>query len=82
MLEPWHGDLDGMVARRYVRMLVTFNRTNFFIDRGQQKGLTYEGGKAFEDYLNRKLKTGAIRVNLVFIPVPRLGPRGRSSQWH
>ena len=20
MLEPWHGDLDGMVARRYVRM--------------------------------------------------------------
>src|SRR5262245_60716466 len=28
MLKPWTGDLDGMVERRYIRMLVTFSKTN------------------------------------------------------
>ncbi len=29
LLAPWKGDLDGMVERRYVRMLVTFSKTNY-----------------------------------------------------
>ena len=32
---PWTGDLDGMVERRFVRMLVTTNATNYFVDLGQ-----------------------------------------------
>jgi hypothetical protein len=32
MLEPTHGDLDQMVERRYIRMLVTFSKTNYFLD--------------------------------------------------
>jgi hypothetical protein len=45
LLERWNGDLDGMVERRYVRMLVTFSKTNYFLDKAEQRGLTYEAGK-------------------------------------
>ena len=67
----WLGDLDGMIKRRVIRVLVPYNRTNYFIDKGVQRGLTYEGFKVFEDTLNKKLKTGTLRVNVVFIPTSR-----------
>ncbi len=66
------GDLDQMVARRMIRVGVTFNRTFYFVDHGVQRGMAYEFGKAFEDELNKKLKTGlAEKVNVVFVPLPR-----------
>ncbi len=65
------GDLDGMVARRMIRVGATFNRTFYFVDNGVQRGLAYEFGKAFEDELNKKLKTGNARINVVFVPLPR-----------
>jgi membrane-bound lytic murein transglycosylase MltF len=70
-LAPWTGDLDGMVARRYIRMLVTFSKTNYFLDRGEQNGATYDAGKLFEDFLNARLRSKNIRVHLAFIPVSR-----------
>jgi membrane-bound lytic murein transglycosylase MltF len=70
-LAPWHGDLDGMVERRYIRMLVTFSKTNYFLDRAEQHGATYEAGKLFEDFLNQRLKSKHIRVHVAFIPVSR-----------
>lgn len=71
-LEPWKGDLDGMVERRSIRVLTVMNRTHYFIDRGKQQGLTYEGGIAFEKFLNERLKLGdAIKVHLQFLPVSR-----------
>jgi hypothetical protein len=57
MLQPWKGDLDGMVERRYIRMLVTFSKTNYFLDGAKQYGATYDGGKHFEDFLNKRLGT-------------------------
>jgi len=69
LLEPWKGDLDGMVKRRVVRVLVTYSKTHYFVDQGTQRGLTYELGRMFEDDLNKKLKTGNLRVNVVFLPV-------------
>jgi len=67
----WLGDLDGMAERRVVRMLVVYNKTNYFLDGPQQRGATYEMGVEFEKWLNRtnKDKTRAIRV--VFIPTGR-----------
>ena len=65
-LKPWTGDLDGMVKRRFIRVLVTFNKTNYFVDRADQHGATYEAGKLFETFLNNRLKTRHIKVNLVF----------------
>ena len=65
------GDLDQMIARRLIRVGVTFNRTFYFADAGVQRGVAYELGKAFEDELNRKFKTGNMKVYVVFVPLPR-----------
>ena len=67
----WTGDLDGMIARRYVRVATTYNKTHYFIDKGVQRGTVYEAMKLFEDELNAKLKTKYIRVHVVFIPMSR-----------
>ena len=50
---------------------MTFNRTHYFIDKGQQRGLTYESLKLFEDDLNTARKTGNLKINVVFVPLPR-----------
>ena len=34
----WTGDLDGMIKRRVIRVATTYNRTNYFIDKGMQRG--------------------------------------------
>jgi membrane-bound lytic murein transglycosylase MltF len=71
MLAPWTGDLQGMVDRRYVRMLVTFNKTNYFLDGPAQHGATYEAGKAFEAFANDRLKSKHITLQVAFLPVSR-----------
>jgi len=71
LLAPWHGDLDGMVERRYIRMLVTFSKTNYFMDGIEQRGATYEAAKLFEDFLNKRLQARHIRVQIAIIPVSR-----------
>ena len=60
-----------MIERRIIRMLVTFSRTNYFLDGGEHRGITYEAGKFFEEELNKKLGTKNLRVNVVFVPVTR-----------
>jgi len=69
--EKWSGDIDGMVERRFIRALVFYNKTNFFYDGPQPRGITYEALKEFEKFLNGKLKTGDKPVHIVFIPVSR-----------
>jgi membrane-bound lytic murein transglycosylase MltF len=50
---------------------VTYNATNYFVDRGQQGGATYEGGRLLEKELNRRFKKGNLQIDVVFLPVPR-----------
>jgi membrane-bound lytic murein transglycosylase MltF len=69
--KPSTGDLDAMMKRRSIRVAVTFNRTHYFIDKGQQHGLTYEALKLFEDELNAQSKTGHLKVHVMFLPMPR-----------
>ncbi len=72
LAEPFFGDLDQMVKRRIIRVGVAANRTFYFVDKGVQRGMAYEMGVAFEDFLNKKLKTKpAEKVNVVFVPLPR-----------
>ena len=66
---PWTGDLDGMVERRLIRVLTTYSKVNYFVDRAEQKGLVYDSFRLFEDDLNAKLKTKNIRVHVVIVPV-------------
>ena len=68
---PFTGDFPEMVKRRAIRVGVTFNRTHYFIDRGQERGLTYEALKAFETELNTDLKSGNLRVHVVIVPMSR-----------
>jgi membrane-bound lytic murein transglycosylase MltF len=69
--KPFTGDFDEMVKRRIIRVAVTFNRTHYFIDRGQERGITYEALKAFENELNTDLKTGNLKVHVVLVPMTR-----------
>jgi membrane-bound lytic murein transglycosylase MltF len=69
--EPFKGDLDEMVQRRLVRIGVTFNRTHYFVDQGVQRGVAYEYGKLMEEELNKRRKTGNLKVNFWFVPLPR-----------
>ena len=69
--KPWTGDLDGMIKRRMIRVLVPYSKTHFFIDRGVQRGITHDALKRFETELNTKLKTGNLRVHVVFLPTSR-----------
>jgi membrane-bound lytic murein transglycosylase MltF len=68
---PFTGDLDEMVKRRFVRAGVTFNRTHYFIDRGQQRGAAYEALMNFEEALNAHLKTGNLKVHVAIVPLGR-----------
>jgi membrane-bound lytic murein transglycosylase MltF len=69
--KKWTGDFDGMVKRRHIRVLVTYSKTHYFVDRGTQRGLTYDAFRQWEDDLNKKLKRKSIRVHVVFVPMSR-----------
>ena len=71
MDKPFTGDFDELVKRRAIRVGVTFNRTHYFIDRGQERGITFEALKSFESDLNTDLKTGNLKVHVVIVPMSR-----------
>jgi membrane-bound lytic murein transglycosylase MltF len=69
--QPFTGDLDEMVKRRVIRAGVTFNRTHYFIDKGQQRGMAYEALMNFEESLNAQLKTGNLKLHVAIVPLGR-----------
>jgi membrane-bound lytic murein transglycosylase MltF len=69
--EPFTGDADQMVARQLIRAGVVFNRTHYFIDKGVQRGMAYDSIKLFEDEINKRLKTGHLKVNVAVVPLQR-----------
>ena len=69
--EVWTGDFDGMAERRVIRVLVVHNKMLYFLDGATQRGTSYEGLKKFEKFVNKKLKTRTLKINVVFIPVTR-----------
>ena len=69
--ETFTGDFDQMVKRRLIRAGVVFNRTQYFIDRGEQRGFVYESLRLFEEQVNIRLKTGKLPVHVAFVPLTR-----------
>ncbi len=67
----WTGDFDEMVERRLIRALVTYNKTQFFLDGGRPRGLSYEALTEFENFINKKLGTRHLRVEVLIVPVLR-----------
>jgi len=64
-------DLDQMLERRYIRVLVVYNKMLYFLDGPDQRGITYDGFQEFEKYLNEKHDLGARKLHMVYLPVTR-----------
>ena len=69
--EKWHGDLDGIVKRRILRVLVAPNKLGFYFDGSEIHGALFEFCQEFERFLNHKLHTGNLAIHLFFVPVGR-----------
>jgi membrane-bound lytic murein transglycosylase MltF len=63
------GDLDGMVKRREIRVLVVPSRSGFFYDAGHPQGIYYEAFQDFQDFVNQKLRIGDPQIEVNFIPM-------------
>jgi len=69
--KKWTGDFDGMAKRRVIRALVPYSKTFYFVDRAVQRGLSYDVTRLLEADINKKLKTGHVRIHVLCIPVTR-----------
>jgi membrane-bound lytic murein transglycosylase MltF len=69
--KPWTGDLDKLVERRMIRVLVPYSRTLYYTDKGRERGLTADWVREFEMYLNQKHKTGKRPITVYLIPTTR-----------
>jgi membrane-bound lytic murein transglycosylase MltF len=69
LTEVWTGDFDGTSDRRFIRVLVPFSRTLYYLDRGVQKGIAFESLREFE----KQLPAGpnGVRLKVVIIPTRR-----------
>lgn len=70
---PWVGDLDGMLERRLIRVLIVPSRTMYFVDKGMPGGMAVEYQAAFEDYINKRFppKARHLKTNVVLVPTSR-----------
>jgi membrane-bound lytic murein transglycosylase MltF len=67
--DRYTGDWDELKKRGVLRLLVLYNKTGFFYDKGRPRGVVPDTADELEIYLNKKLKTRAKKFKVVFIPV-------------
>lgn len=69
---PQFGDLDSMIARRRIRVLVSYTYLYYTINLKQRSGVAFEALNIFEASLNEQLGLkNAKQVRIIFIPVNR-----------
>ena len=71
MLASRKGDFSKMVENREIRALVVYSKTFYFIDQGQQRGISHDALMEFEKFVNKKLGLKTRQVKITFIPVRR-----------
>jgi membrane-bound lytic murein transglycosylase MltF len=71
LVSPWTGDLDGMIERRYLRVLTVNSPVLYFVDRGEQRGVVHELTRRFEAHLNASLERRHVKVHVLVLPVGR-----------
>lgn len=64
------GDLDDVRKRRYIRALVSIDRTDFFMQGGRPGGLEYELLRDYQNYLNRDEAKTLRHIELMYLPLP------------
>lgn len=69
----WKGDLNGMVERRIIRVLVPYSRTLYFNDKGRERGVTVDIFRSFERWINKKYakQLGKRPITVLIIPTTR-----------
>lgn len=65
------GDLDSMLSRRYIRVLVPYSPTFYYIDGIERKGLAYEALNLFEKFVQKKHQLPGYKFRVIFIPAER-----------
>lgn len=69
--ETWLGDLDDILKREQLRVLIPFSRTFFFQANGQEMGLSTEILKLYEQFLNDQVVLGDKKMEFIFLPTPQ-----------
>lgn len=64
------GDLSAIKERKLLRVLVTPSKTDFFIDKGQPRGLQVDLLEQYEKYLNSGVSRRELRTRIAYVPVP------------
>jgi len=65
------GDLDAILERGYIRVLVPPSKTLFFYDGAQPRGLAYDHMEAFAEGLRKSQGRTPIRFSVIYLPTPR-----------
>ena len=68
--QPFIGDLAEIKERRIIRILVSYNRTNFFHTNRGDRGIEHDLMKEFEKYINRGPLKARYRTHIVFLARP------------
>lgn len=63
------GDWDQIVKRGYLRVLVVNSKSGFFYDKGRARGAIAEYMEEFDSVINKKLKTGAKKFKVMYLPM-------------
>src|SRR3954467_15186118 len=64
----YRGDLDVMLRKGAVRVLTAFSKTDFFVDKGESGGVTYEYMRAFEAFLQERQGGKGAKAVVPFVP--------------
>ncbi|QCU91156.1 transporter substrate-binding domain-containing protein [Thiomicrorhabdus sediminis] len=70
MYQPFKGDLADIRERRILRVLVSYNKTNFFHTKRGNRGIEHDLIKAYEKYLNRGPRKTRYKTHIVFLARP------------
>ena len=65
------GDLDSIIARGYIRVLVPYSKTYYYVEGMKRYGLAFELVNLFEKELNKQLKYYPPKIRVIFLPVSR-----------
>ncbi|MBO6508991.1 MAG: lytic transglycosylase F [Roseibium sp.] len=69
--ERFVGDYDEMKRDRIVRVLIPYSITDYYLEKGQEKGLAAEYLRLFEERLNKGVRKEADKVRVVLLPTRR-----------
>ncbi len=60
--------MECFSGTRFVR-LVVYSRSGFFYDKGHPRGMAYEALEEFQQFVNKKRNSGALKVQVKFLPI-------------